>query len=171
MRRIRYAVACSLDGYIAGPKGEADWVLMDPEIDFTALYAQFSTALMGRHTYEWMLRYGQEWMPQMEIFVFSGTLRQQDHPQVIIGADPVETAAALREKPGKDIWIFGGGQLFRTLLDAGLVHTVEVAVIPVLLGDGIPLLPSPAKTAKLSLKAHKVYASGIVSLEYMVASA
>ena len=55
MRRIRYAVATSLDGYIAGPNGEADWIIMDPEIDFTALFNQFDTLLMGRHTFEAMV--------------------------------------------------------------------------------------------------------------------
>jgi dihydrofolate reductase len=75
----------------------------------------------------------------------------------------------LRDKPGKDIWLFGGGELFRTMLDAGLVDGVDVAVIPVLLGGGIPLLPSPAKSAKLKLAKHTLYKkSGIVSLEYDV---
>ena len=52
MRRIRYAVAMSLDGYIAGPKGEADWIIMDPEIDFTGTFEQFDTFLLGRRTFE-----------------------------------------------------------------------------------------------------------------------
>ncbi len=76
--------------------------------------------------------------------------------------------AALRAEPGKDIWLFGGGSLFRSLLDAGLVDTVEVAIMPVLLGGGIPLLPPPAKQTKLKLTGHKVYKTGIVSLEYSV---
>ena len=77
-----------------------------------------------------------------------------------------QSVKALREQPGKDIWLFGGGQLFRSLLDLGLVDAVEVAVIPVVLGDGIPLLPSPFTPAKLKLKNHKVYKCGIVGLDY-----
>ena len=76
--------------------------------------------------------------------------------------------AALRTEPGKDIWLFGGGSLFRSLLDAGLVDTVEVAIMPVMLGEGIALLPSPARQTKLKLTGHKVYKTGIVSLEYAV---
>jgi dihydrofolate reductase len=77
--------------------------------------------------------------------------------------------AALRRKEGKDIWLFGGGDLFRSLLALGLVDTVEVAVIPVLLGGGIPLLPSPAKQAGLTLTGHRVYErTGTVLLEYTV---
>lgn len=170
MRRIRYQVAMSLDGYIAGPKGEADWIVMDPEIDFAALFAQFDTFLMGRRTFEAMPS-GEGGSAGTKTFVFSRTLRQSDHPKVTIVSDRVEeTIAALRaEESDKDIWLFGGGELFRSLLDAGLVDTVEVAVIPVLLGQGIPLLPPPAKQAKLQLTSHRVYGtSGIVLLEYAV---
>jgi dihydrofolate reductase len=108
-------------------------------------------------------------MPGMKTLVFSRTLWQRDYPKVTIGAEKAEeTLTALRAESGKDIWLFGGGLLFRSLLDAGLVDTVERAVIPVLLGGGIPLLPPPAKAAKLNLTGHKVYKTGIVLLEYAV---
>src|SRR5688572_15655674 len=169
MRRIRYQVATSLDGYIAGPKGEADWIIMDPDIDFSALFEQFDTFLLGRRTFEAMGRGGQGGSPGMKTFVFSRTLRQQDYPGVTIVAEGAEeTVAALRAEPGKDVWLFGGGALFRSLLDAGLVDTVEVAVMPVLLGGGVALLPPPARQTKLKLTGHKVYKTGIVSLEYEV---
>ena len=171
MRRIRYQVATSLDGYIAGPKGEADWIIMDPDIDFRALYAQFDAVLIGRRTFE-VLTGGKKKggaMPGMKTFVFSRTLRQRDYPKVTIVAENAgETVTALRAESGKDIWLFGGGLLFRSLLDAGLVDTVEVAVMPVLLGGGVPLLPPPAKAGKLNLTGHKVYKTGIVLLEYAV---
>jgi dihydrofolate reductase len=171
MRRVRYAVAASLDGYIAGPKGEADWIITDPDIDFNALWGQFDTFLIGRGTFEVMTRGKKKAgaIPGMRVFVFSRTLRQRDYPQVTIVADKAEeTVADLRKESGKDIWLFGGGVLFRSLLDAGLVDTVEVAVIPVLLGGGIPLVPPPAKQTKLKLTEHKVYKTGIVSLKYAV---
>ena len=162
MRRVRYAVAVSLDGYIARPQGEVDWIVEDPDIDFGVLFNQFDTFLIGRRTFEGMT---QE-MPG-ETFVFSRTLRQQDHPGVTVVAQNIEeTVAALRAGPGKDIWLFGGGSLFRSLLDAGLVDTVEVDVMPVLLGQGIPLLPPPAELTRLKLERHKVYETGIVSLSY-----
>ena len=152
-----------------GPKGEADWIIMDPEIDFGALFEQFDTFLLGRRTFEAMGRGGQGGTPGMKTFVFSRTLRQKDYPRVTIIAEGAEeTVATLRAEPGKDIWLFGGGSLFRSLLDVGLVDTVEVAIMPVLLGEGIPLLPPPAQQAKLKLTGHKVYKTGIVSLDYSV---
>jgi dihydrofolate reductase len=169
MRRIRYAVAMSLDGYIAGPKGEADWIISDPEIDFGALFEQFDTFLLGRRTFEPMARVGKGETPGVKTYVFSRTLRQQDYPGVTIIAEEVEkTVAALRAGSGKDIWLFGGGLLFGSLLDARLVDTVEVAIMPVLLGGGIPLFPPPGKQTKLELTSHKVYKTGIVGLEYAV---
>jgi dihydrofolate reductase len=167
VRRIRYQVAMSLDGYIAGPQGEFDWIIADPEIDFGALFQQFDTLLVGRGTFEFMVKHGQGAVPGMKIIVFSRTLQQRDYPDVtIVAGKEKETVAALRKEPGKDLWLFGGGLLFRSFLDLGLVDTVEVAVIPVLLGGGTPLLPAPAKQAKLKLTGHKVYGSGIVLLEY-----
>jgi dihydrofolate reductase len=160
----------SLDGYIAGPKGEADWIVIDPEIDFNALWNRFDTLLLGRRTFEAMKGAGGGGsMPGVQVYVCSRTLRQQDHPGVTITADPQAVITELRTKPGKDLWLFGGGLLFCSLLEAKLVDAVEVAVIPVLLGGGIPLLPSPAKQVKLKLTGHKVYSkTGTVSLEYVV---
>ena len=170
MRRIRYVVTASLDGYIAGPNDDVDWIVPDPDFDFRALFNQFDTALLGRRMYEMTQRPGAPpWPPGMSVYVFSRTLRQRDHPEVTIVADKLaETLSALRAKSGKDIWLFGGSSLFRSVLDAGLVDTVEVAVRPVLLGGGIPLLPPPAKQANLKLTAHEASKTGIVALRYAV---
>ena len=169
MKRIRYSVAMSLDGYVAGPKGESDWIVMDPEMDFRGLTAQFDTLLVGRRTFETMARAGRTTMPGMKTFVFSTTLRPEDYPKVTIIRENAEhTVAVLRAESHKDIWLFGGGELFRWLLQAGLVDSVEVAVESVLLGGGIPLLPAPSERKKLQLMNHKVYKTGIVRLEYIV---
>ena len=108
----------SLDGYIAGPKGEYDWIVHDPDIDFGAMFARFDTFLMGRRTFELTLTPGAPKHPGMTTVVFSRTLRQKDHPDVtIVGDDWKGPITALKERPGKDIWLFGGGSLFQSLLD------------------------------------------------------
>ena len=171
MRRVRYQVATSLDGYIAGPSGEFDWITMDPDIDFAGLFAQFDTALMGRKTFLATLEQGGGGaMPGLDVVVFSRTLRAADYPAVSVNdGDPVEHVRLLKAKPGKDIWLFGGGALFRTLLDAGLVDSVEPAIVPVLLGEGIPMLPAPALRTQLALTNHRLYPkSGILLAEYAV---
>jgi dihydrofolate reductase len=170
MRRVRYSVAMSLDGYIAGPQGESDWIVIDPDIDFHALFAEFDTLLLGRTTYEATRQQGSAGgMPRMQVYVFSSTLRPADCLGVIVSDNPKGTVTALRAQAGKDMWLFGGGSLFRSFLQLGLVDSVEVAIIPVLLGSGVPLQAQPATLAKLKLVKHRVYEkTGTVLLEYAV---
>ncbi len=171
MRKIVYSVAMSLDGYLAGPNGEADWIVMDPEMDFIGMMARFDTILMGRRTFEAAEAMGGGApMPGVTTVVVSRTLRQEDHPELkIISEDVGGTVSRLRADSGKDIWLFGGGTLFRGLLDLGLVDTIEVSVIPVLLGDGIPLLPARSQRTPLRLVSSKAYqTTGTLALEYAV---
>ncbi|MDE3195435.1 MAG: dihydrofolate reductase [Acidobacteriota bacterium] len=168
MRRVRYSVAMSLDGYIAGRDGEAGWIPHDPSFDFNALFSQFDTVLIGRNTFESMVRAGQTVMPGMNTYVFSTTLRQENHPGVtLVSGDPTPLVRKLRAERGKDIWLFGGGQLFRSFLEAGLVDTVEIALVPVLLGGGIPVLAPLGQSTNLKLVAARPFENtGIVALEY-----
>ena len=170
MRRIRYIVAMSLDGYIAGPNGEADWIVIDSDVNFAELWAQFDTLLMGRRTYEAAIaRLGKASFQGMKTFVVSRTLRQDDHSEATILSElSQDWLKALRAQSGKDIWLMGGGELFRFLLEMDAVDTIEVSVIPVLLGGGVPLLPPPAQRTKLSLSDHRIYRSGQLSLIYDV---
>ena len=168
-RRVRYSVAMSLDGFIAGPNGEFDWIIMDPSLDFEALFRQFDTLLIGRRTFEPMQNDRGDTMAGMKTIVFSRTLRQSDYPKVVVTSKVAETISALKKEPGKDIWLFGGGSLFRSVLDAGLIDTVEVAVIPVMLSQGVPLLPAGARSPVLKLIEAKPLPTGIVLLSYAVA--
>ena len=169
-RRLRYQVASSLDGFIATPNGGYDWLVMDPAIDFKALYNEFDAAVMGRKTYDVGKAQGASFaMPGIDVVIFSKTLKPTAFKGYrITNEDPADVVRALKAKPGKDIWLFGGGELFRVLLDAGLVDTVELAVMPVLLGDGIPVLPPGAAATLVLSDVKRLAASGIVVLAYSV---
>jgi dihydrofolate reductase len=166
-------VATSLDGYIAGPQGEIDWIVSDPAVDFAAIYTQFDTVLLGRQTYELTQQPGvPAWPRGWRVFVFSRSLKPADHPSVTIVTDDVRrTVATLRAEAGRDIWLFGGGQLFSSLISLHLVDAIELAVMPVLLGSGIPLADALAQPARLTLTHADSSPTGIVNLRYKVTDA
>lgn len=168
MRRVRYQVACSIDGFIAGPDDDFDWITPEPTFDFDALYGQFDTLLMGRRTYEVMRAAGGSFRGK-QVVVASRTLRPDEHPGIEVVSEGLEERIrALRTEAGRDIWLHGGGELFSQVLGWGLVDTVEPAFIPVLLGSGIRFLPSSAVRRRLTLVSHRAYPGGMVLMEYEV---
>jgi len=173
MRRVLYRVAASVDGYIAGPGGEVDWITHDPAVDFAKVYESVDTVLLGRRTYELTRQPGAPAWPQgWQIYVFSRTLPPEEHPGVtVVSVDAGARVAALRAAPGREIWLFGGGSLFRSLLGAKQVDLVEVLVIPVLLGGGVPLLETGAPLTRLALEHVQRYPSGLLGLRYRIPGA
>jgi dihydrofolate reductase len=172
MRRVRYSVAATLDGFIADPAGGYDWIVMDEAIDFAAIFEQFDTFVMGRKTWEVSAptEFG-DMFGDKEVVVFSRTLKSARPGVRIVDTSPVDTVRELKQKPGKDIWLFGGGSMFRTLADAGLVDTVEVAVMPVLLSQGVPLIAPGSRITGMKLdKCETLPKSGIVMLSYTIPS-
>ena len=160
----------SLDGYIADTNDGFDWIVVDPDIDFDELSAQFDTYLMGRRTFEVAGGQGPPTAPGMRNYVFSKSMCQSEHRNIrFIGEDWREVVRSLREESGKDIWLFGGGRLFGSLCNEGLVDSVEVAILPVLLGAGVPFVAGLSRQVELKLKEQKVYEkTGTVILEYEV---
>lgn len=171
-RKLRYSVASSLDGFIATEDGGYDWIPEDNTIDFETYLAKLDTLLMGRGTWEAMQNPASAPLLDMfEVFVVSTTMAGRvDKRMTVIDSDVVESVRSLKERPGKDIWLFGGGVLFRSLLEAGLVDRVEIGLLPVLLGQGIPLLPGLDGLARLSLHSTESFESGIVLIKYDVVS-
>jgi dihydrofolate reductase len=169
MRRVRYGVGMSLDGFIADLRDGMGWMTGDPGYDSKPFFASIDTVLVGRRSYEVMLRHGARSYPGLRTYVFSRTLKAADYPEVTMLADDgAATVTRLRGESGKDIWLSGGGELFRSLLGAGLVDTVEVGVSPILLGQGRPLLPAPSRKQKLKLTHEQAFPSGLLVLYYDV---
>jgi dihydrofolate reductase len=170
VRQLRYSVAASLDGYIAGPRGEYDWIPMDPDIDFAAMYAGFSGLVMGRVSYDVFTATGGAVGVELPTYVCSRTLPEGDRNDVMVLRDAVPAVRALKEGgDGKPLWLWGGGTLFRELAGVGLVDGVDVAIVPILLGGGLQLLPAPAARLPLRLRRHTLYPkTGILFLEYDV---
>ena len=170
MRRVRYNCAMSLDGYIADSNDGFDWIDIDSDIDFDKLSAQFDTYLMGRRTFEVVGEQGPPTAPGNRRYVFSKSLRQSEYENIrVIGEDWREVVRSLRAQPGKDIWLFGGGRLFGSLCKEGLVDTVEVAIMPILLGGGVPFVAGLSRQVELRLREQRVYEkTGTVVLVYEV---
>jgi dihydrofolate reductase len=169
MGQLVYSVAASLDGFIAGPNGEHDWIVPDPSFDFNAHWERFDTLIMGRRTYEVArTRFNPLEKLGKTVYVVSTTLDPSQDSGVTILCDGIpEAVASIKAKPGKDVWLMGGSVLFRTLVDAGLIDYVEVTVMPVMLGAGVPLLTAGRQT-QLQLEECRPYSNGAISLKYSV---
>jgi len=176
MREVTYGGAISLDGFLAGPGESIDWLRYSDETSkiIRESFAGVDAMLMGRKTFEFGQRMGGgPPMKGVTTYVFSRTLTPATEQGVtIVRDDPVALARSLRNEAGPgEIWLFGGGELFATLLAAGQVDQVEITVVPVLLGGGVPLVAHlPARSA-LSLIHTQVYPSGMVALHYKVLAA
>ncbi|OAQ60551.1 riboflavin biosynthesis protein RibD domain-containing protein [Pochonia chlamydosporia 170] len=178
MRRVRYNAAISLDGFIASPDGSTDWIVEDTSIDFDALYAQFDIYIMGRKTYEVVTSHG-DFNPlgskaKENVIVVSREMKQEEYPNITILQNGfIDTIRRLKSQDGKDIWFMGGGQLAAPLLEAGLIDTFEMAIMPAVLGKGIKMIAESDKTDKAGYSLdltglEKLDKSGIVILKYAV---
>ncbi len=174
MRKLKYYVACTLDGFIAHPDGSFEGFPWDDEVvaDFFASYDWFDTVLMGRKTYEVGLAAGKtNPYPTLDSFVFSRSMLQNPDPEVtLVSENAVKVVQALKEKPGKPIWLCGGADLASTLFKAGLIDELIIKLNPVLFGAGIPLFAEPTPLTALELTEHKVYGIGTVLLHYRLRS-
>ncbi|KAG7406307.1 hypothetical protein ACKAV7_014223 [Fusarium commune] len=173
MPRLRYNVAASLDGYIASPDGSTTWIIEDPTIDFPALYAEFDYFIMGRKTYQVMQSFGADnplsKRPKESVIVASRTMNQDHFPDVtVIQENVLDYIRRLKTNEAKDIWLMGGGQLAAQCLEAHLVDTIEIAIMPTLLGTGINLISSILQNIKLHLLNSTRLGSGILMTQYKV---
>lgn len=179
IRKFIVDIATSADGFIARPDGDIEWLNRRPDtIDYgmAAFYPTVDTIVWGRKTCDWALDYHKKAGTQDAIFdtrlvnyVFSSKPAKQPIPGVQFISEPVkEFAQRLRATPGKHIWIMGGGELIASFLDAGEIDEFDIHVIPVLIGEGIPLIAPRHRDVPLRLLSSKNYPDGVVRLHYEV---
>lgn len=184
MRKVKYSVASSLDGFIARPDGAVDWLMMDGDYGMNEFFKSLDAALYGRKTYEFALSHSPKPKRKgkgkkakgeassdsgMKSYVFSRTMKEAPNEGVqIISENAGDFVRNLKRQVGKDIWLMGGGELARSLLAEGVVDEISSAVHPVLLGSGIPLFPEIGKQIGLELIQCTPHPNGVVQVTYHV---
>jgi len=178
-RKIIVYIATSADGYIARPDGDVEWLNRRPntgDYGMTEFYASIDTILWGRKTYDWLLAFYGQKRPKGGLFdtrvanyVFSRKPPQRAAKGVEFVSEPVKAfAQSLRAKPGKHIWMMGGGGLIASFLDAGEIDEFDIHVIPTLIGEGIPLIAPRHRDVPLRVRTARKYPDGVVRLRYEV---
>ena len=169
MRNVVLGLGISLDGYIARPDGAVDFLFMPKDYSMASFFAGIDTAIMGRKTYDVAKSMGGGSFggSKMVSYVLSRTLPPGERDGLIFTKQsPAALISQLRKRPGKHIWLMGGGELARDFLKADLVDELYLGVVPVLLGQGIPLFPSGFPQRDFSLVENKTYSKGLISLKY-----
>lgn len=166
MRRLVLNLALSLDGLIAGPNGEYDWCFTDADYGMTEFMKSIDATVMGGKSYRVLLDYGSPY-PDLTNYVFTRTEKESAHPNVVFVRDNISSfVEELKSKEGKNIWLFGGAEITRILLERDLVDVLMLAVHPIVLGSGIPLFKDISSRKLFELTDSIRYPSGLVQLIY-----
>jgi dihydrofolate reductase len=175
-RKVIVHIATSADGYIARPDGDIEWLTSRPApkgfYGMNAFMKSIDTKVLGRKTFEVSLRMGAKFDSQGRTIVFSHHPPPADAPS---GVEFVNDAigpfvSRLREQPGKDIWLMGGGEIIASFLDAQAIDEFVISVAPVFIGEGIPLIARRHRHVPLELRSSKRFEDGLVQLRYGVQS-
>ena len=171
-RKVIVHIAASADGYIARPDDDLEWLTSRPApagfYGMNAFMKTIDTLLLGRKTYEASLRLGGKFDAKTKTIVFSRHAPPADMPPGVEfeSGDVAAVVQRLRERQGKDIWLMGGGELIASFLDAQAIDEFVVSVIPVFIGDGIPLIARRPRHVPLELQSVERFDDGLVQLHY-----
>lgn len=176
MRTVTYGAACSLDGFIAAQDGGMDWLHFSKDVHaiIGAYWKTIDVILMGRKTWSHAAEQGGGGGDaggggKIKTYVFSRTLKQSPGRGVqLVRADAGAFVQDLKREQGKGICVMGGGELARSLFQAGVIDEVGVNIHPVLLGSGVPLFPAIGRQVNLELLESRVLDGGCVLANYRV---
>jgi dihydrofolate reductase len=169
MRNVVLGLGLSLDGYIARPNGAVDFLFRPKGYSMAPFFATVDSAIMGRKTLDDALKMSGSSLPRsrMTMYVFSHSQPPGDRNGVVfVDESSVSFIHQLRKRPGKDLWLMGGGELARAFLNDDLGDRLYLGIVPILLGEGIPLFPSGFPQRDFTLLENKTYAKGLISLTY-----
>ena len=173
-RKVIVHLAMSADGYIARPDGDLEWLTSRPApkgfYGMDAFMKSVDTKVLGRKTYEVSLQLGAKFDSGSGTIVFSRHAAPANAPKgVKFVSEPIGLfISRLREQPGKDIWLMGGGDIIASFLDERAIDEFVVSVVPVFIGDGIPLIARRHRHAPLELLSTERFDDGLVQLRYRV---
>jgi dihydrofolate reductase len=167
MRKIILSLGISIDGYIARPNGDVDFLFMPKDYPNTA-FAACDTAIMGRKTLDVGLKMSGGTMPGgFKYYVFSNSKPPGERDgMTFVSESPAALIKKLRKARGRDIWLMGGGELALHFLKADLIDEIHLGIVPVLLGEGIRLFLSGFPQRGFSLLENKSYSGGLIELKY-----
>lgn len=169
MRKAVLGLGISLDGYIARPDGSVDFLFMPKDYSMGPFFATIDAAIMGRKTYDVALKMGGGGFSKskMKNYVFSRSQPPGERGGVTFVCEaPKSFLEKLRKHPGKNIWLMGGGELARDFLKDDLVDELYIGIVPVLIGEGIPLFPSGFPQREFTLLENKTFSKGLIALKY-----
>ena len=166
-RKVILGLGISLDGYIARPDGSVDFLFMPKDYSMGEFFKTIDTAVLGRKTYDDGLKMGGSFTGKTKYYVFSKTIPPGERNNVTFTNDsPSALIAEIRKRPGKNIWLMGGGELIREFLKEDLVDELYIGVVPTLIGEGIPLFPSGYPQREFDLIENKTYSEGMIAFRY-----
>lgn len=168
MRKIILALGTSIDGYIARPDGAFDFLFMPKDFSMAEFFASIDTGIMGRKSYDVSKAAGGGGFgPKIKTYVLSRTLPPGEREGMIfVNTSPQALVEEIRQSKGKDIWLMGGGEVARDFLRADLVDELHIGVVPVLLGEGLPLFPAGFPQRNFALIENQTFSRGLISLKY-----
>lgn len=171
MSSVRIYVATSADGYIADRDGSVDWLgAFDARAyGYDRFWSEIGCVVMGRRTYDRVRTFADDWpYAGRKGFVLASQAVAKPPPKevAVAKASVGEVVGMAKSASAGDVWIVGGAVTMRSALEQGLVDLVEVFLVPVFLGQGIPLLGALKAPVQLSIRSMETYADGVVKLAY-----
>jgi dihydrofolate reductase len=167
MRKVAHGAGISLDGYIARLSGAVDFLFMPKDYSMAPFFATVDTGIMGRKTFDDALRMGGSFdHNSMMMYVLSHSKPPGERDGLVTNQSPAILIHQLRKRQGKNIWLMGGGELAREFLKADLIDELYLGIVPVLLGEGIPLFPSGFPQRNFALVENRTYSKGLIALKY-----